>query len=616
MEPNTTNSNPAPAPAPAPTPAPTPVVAQPTPAAQPAPAEQPVIAQKPKAEGGAKPKSKGKVGLIIGIIVGVLVIVGVVLLIMGLTGGGLFTKHPIYEADAFWLKDKDSKYILFSKSGERLSEEKFDDVEDFHNGMSLVEKDGKTGVINDKGKMTIEFGQYESSIYEVGAGLYGVSVDAGKDGLVYQLINGEGRVITEAKSAFLSNAFIGDSDVPFVAVKDEDNYYDIYNTYGQRVMTIQSSSEPVFEVVNEYNSDPDDYKYYASISYDKGFAVYDANNLKELAKIEEGISTRYEVRRAIDDKHFYAIEYYDDYRNNDERVKLYVVDGKLVDIHAKCDDEHIDFDDGMVICEVEGDNDGDYPFADDGSLMKYPNGDRIGNERANYVDLKHYIVENENDDAVAIYADGNVVKSYNDVYSTRIINGEDDEYYYYVRTRKGENYTTIVLKTDGTEIFKQTADYYFTINTISGDRIIAYDYGCTYSSCKNKRESGDYLFDTEGKKIYGPVYNLDYVNENYFMYQTGSRYYDEDIKYGLLDRDGKEVLSNAEYVDYDSTDSGVIAARKETDNGYVYVVLDKDFNVITEFAYRDADFYNDYCVIKKDDSRIYYNLDMKEIYKD
>lgn len=605
MDQNTANSNPAPAPAP------TPVVAQP------APAETPVIAQAPKTE---KPKGKSKVGLIIGLIVAVLAVVGIVILIINLVGGGIgFVKNPIYETNAYFIHDKDDKYILFNKDGERISEEKFDDVDDFYNGMALVKKDGKYGVIKDNGSMSIDFDEYEDGIYSIGAGIYSVSTDIGEDGVVRQAINGQGKVIAEAESAFLSSAFIGSYNVPFIGVIGEDNHYDVYSAYGQRVLSIESRTEPVFSLIRQLNTEEEDYKLYASISYDKGFVVYDANKLTELVRLEEGIDATYKIRMASDEKHFYAIEANDD-KDSDELKKIYIVDGKLIDLKAKCDLSKVNADsDGMVTCTKEGDDRGDYPFADDGSLMKYPSDYRLGRERAYYADLNHYIVYNDDDEAVAIYADGKVVKSYNEVYTTRIIDGVDNEHFYYIRTNKDDdNYTTIVAKTDGTEIFRFSGKYYYTINQVSKDRVIAYDSGCHYSYCGEQRESGYYLFDMEGKKLYGPVYSVYRLGDDYYKYQTASRYSsDEDPEYGIIDKDGKKVFSKEDYYDFSISDQGVIAARKQTDDGSIYVVLDKEFQPILEFTYDDVKFYDDYFVYTKEDgSREYYDINIKKIYSE
>ena len=537
------------------------------------------------------------------------------ILIISLLGGGVFGGKPIYENDAFFLKTKDDKYILFSKDGERLSEDTFEEASAIINGAALVKKDGKTGIIKDNGKMSVEFGQYESTIFEVGAGLYAVSGEINDEGMGYILLNGSGKEITTTSAPFLTSAFIGDDEIPYVIVPGEEHTYDLYNAYGKHVMDFESATAPHLSIGQRYKGE--DEEMFVVLSYDKGLAIYDGNKLEEIFKTEEGISGLYTVERVFDKDHIYMTEYSEDYKRSNERKSLYYVNKTLLNPESICGSKEISVSSYVLLCEKD---DYDYPITDDGKLREYPTSYKDG-KRANYADVNHYFVLNNDSDELAVYSGGEVVKAYTDVYDESIIRDEDENIYYVVRTgSSSKERKTSVIKADGTEIFTNSLG--FSVRGISKDgTILAYDYGCTYN-CPNdeKREDGYYLYDKDGKRVYDRTYRITSIGQNYFVAQSGNTYYDENVKYSLIDSQGKELISGTEYTDFAIEDHGLLLARKpdgDSSYKYKYVLLNKEFKPVVEFEYSGVSLTDDYLRIKDGDKYRYFLLkESKEFFSE
>ena len=667
MNPNQPNINPTPNPVPTPDPAPVspnpaPVAPQPVAAPDPAPVAaapepQPVVAQGDTATAPAsdatpapQPKAKGgkkRIGLIIGIIVGVLAVVGIIILIINLVGGG-FASGPIFESKAYFIQNKDKKYILINADGQRASEEVFDEAGDIVDGMALVKKDGKTGVIKENGQMSINFDEYENEIMTIGAGIYGVSVDTG-DGAGYQLITGSNRKIAESDKPFVSTAFINDGDIPYVLVPQEDNAYDLYDARGKRVMSFESEKTPVLSSATK--SHGEDYEQFALLSYSKGLVLYDANNLKEVysAKEEDAPSDVYTIGRVFDTNRVYLYQsVLDDDASlfDDDRKALYIVGDKLVDLNSACSDGSSTSGD-LVVCDPD-DEGRRYPIGNDGNKMKYPYNSSLDNERATYIDATHFAVNNSKDKAVAIYVDGEVKKTYSKVSSISTMSDvKSRNSYYIIRLYDDREYKTIVVKADGTEVFAK--DDYYTVSRINtnGQMIISN----SYSDNAKKDEKGYFLYGTDGSKLYGPVYSLSIINDDYYSATTGyvstSTYYLnrtadplKDVKGMIIDTTGKEVLNDTKYVAYSGqehvyTGMSIKITEKKTDDDdddelnysysygtkdveIKYAIFDKDFNKIADdLEEDDVDTTNKkYFCIHKGDSYKYYNMDGKEIYSE
>lgn len=681
MDPNQPNINPTPNPAPTPDPAPVspnpapaapqPVAApEPTPAIatpEPAPAmtapepatatsePQPVTAQdstattasgesstpQPKAKGGKK-----RIGLIIGIVVGILAIVGVVILIANLLGGG-FASGPIFESKAFFIQNKDKKYILINADGQRASDDVFDEVGDIVDGMAWVKKDGKTGIIKENGQMSINFDEYENEIMVIGAGIYGVSVDI-DEGAGYILVTGSNRKIAESDKPFVSSAFINDDDIPYVLVPQEEKEYDLYDARGRHVMSFESDKTPVLSSATKEHGEA--YEQVALLSYSNGFVLYDMNNLKEIYVAKDNApSDLYTIGHVFDFNRIYFYQSILDEETtlfDDDRKAMYLVGDKLVDVSSVCS-KGASTSGELVICNAD-DKGKRFPIDNDGSLMKYPYNSNLDDERATYIDTTHFAVYNSKDKAAAIYVDGEVKKTYSKVSSiSSMSDNKGREHYYVIRTYEDRKYKTFVVKADSTEAF--SGDDYYTVSRINsnGQMII----GNSYSDDVDDDEKGYFLYGADGSKIYGPVYSISILNDDHYSVSTGyvstSTYYlsrtkdpFKDVKGMIIDATGKEVLNDTKYIAYSGQKNVYLGMtvkigentdddddEDEEKNSYSYgtydveikyAFFDKDFNKIAEDIEEDDvnTSHDKYFIIHKGDSYKYYNMDGKEIYSE
>ena len=173
----------------------------------------------------------------------------------------------------------------------------------------------------------------------------------------------------------------------------------------------------------------------------------------------------------------------------------------------------------------------------------------------------------------------------------------------------------------------------------------------SYSDNAKKDEKGYFLYGTDGSKLYGPVYSLSIINDDYYSATTGyvstSTYYLnrtadplKDVKGMIIDTTGKEVLNDTKYVAYSGqehvyTGMSIKITEKKTDDDdddelnysysygtkdveIKYAIFDKDFNKIADdLEEDDVDTTNKkYFCIHKGDSYKYYNMDGKEIYSE
>ena len=390
--------------------------------------------------------------------------------------------------------------------------------------------------------------------------------------------------------------------------------FDLYNAYGKRVMSFESASEPHLSADKKYEGEDDEV--FVLLSYDKGLAIFDGNKLEEIYKTEENVNARYSIYRAFDKDHIFMTEYTDDYKSRDERTSLYYVNKTLLNTESICGSKDVDVSSYMVTCDKD---DYEYPITDEGKLRDYPTSRKDG-KRASYADVNHYFVLNSDSDELAVYSGNDVVKTYSDVYDETILRDEDENIYFFIRTGStNKERKSFLIKDDGTEVF--TNNFGYSVRAISKDgTILAYDYGCSYNCPDDeKREEGYYIYDKDGKKIYDRTYRISHLGQNYFLAQSGSPYYDDNVKYTLLDSQGKELKSGTEYSEYAVEKHGLIFARKlEEGNRYTYkyVFLDKDLKPVIEFGSSDVDMKDEYFRIKDGEKYRYFNMSGKEFYSE
>ena len=194
---------------------------QPTPV-QEQPIQQP-ISNKPK-------KSFNKLLIIIPIIV--IVVVGLIFVLTGKggsssNGGGSISGN----AFAFYV---DGKYVLYSNGGKKITNTVFDSASEFKGGASIVEKDGENGLINENGKMIVDFG--ESSYIRNYGDFYKVYLSGGKE----KLLDGSGKVLYEMNSVDVEQVSYGSNAY---VLKDYSNQkLIILNKSGKEILTLPYGS--------------------------------------------------------------------------------------------------------------------------------------------------------------------------------------------------------------------------------------------------------------------------------------------------------------------------------------------------------------------------------------
>ena len=111
----------------------------------------------------------------------------------------------IKSVTTFFLSNEESKYALFNEDGERLTDFVYTSPSSFVNGTAEVSQDDKIGIINSNGKMTVDFGKYESITSK--NGVYEVRDKNSKS----YLINGDGKVLYNLEDASLHTYTDSDS---------------------------------------------------------------------------------------------------------------------------------------------------------------------------------------------------------------------------------------------------------------------------------------------------------------------------------------------------------------------------------------------------------------------
>ena len=168
----------------------------------------------PVSEEPAAKKSKGsKSPLALAVaIIGGLALAGWLAVLYLLNENGfihLKEEVDIFATDAFFLSDENDEYALFNEAGDKLSLFIFKKTSDFVDNTALVSDDSgeKYGIIDNKGKMLVDFGKYKE-IERVG-GLYRADD---------HLITGHDKVILELKDG---NKVI-DNNNSLVVVQDNN----------------------------------------------------------------------------------------------------------------------------------------------------------------------------------------------------------------------------------------------------------------------------------------------------------------------------------------------------------------------------------------------------------
>lgn len=442
-------------------------------------------ADKPMASSsaGKATTKKTKTGLIWGLIIAaVAVIIGVVVAVLCLnkTDGADPTANISY-SKSFFIYD-DGKYTLWNADGQRITEDEYQSQSSFIGGYALVKRDDQYGIINENGRMSVDYGKY-GSISSKG-GLY-----LAEDGNTKEqfLITGSGKVLAKGEKLDIETASLSGGFAAVVA----DGKMRVYNYAG----TLVAETDEIDGEEPAMNSSRD----YGIAHYGDQNWVFDARNGQVVATFN---GPRYSFDTISEDRTMILLEDYDD----SNKYKL-IANGKIYDL-----DETKNY--GLTdLNQVLG-----YDNYDELALLN--NDYKVARRVNTYLQLKDTdnFAEQKNDGGVEIYYNGQKVKEfgedaeivvsgllYNDLYAIR--DGEKVKFY----------------NLDGSVAFDKEFEDVYVLSDKNHHAVVA------------ENEGEYYLMDAKGNRI------SEAVAKSIVPYDNGYKAKNSDGKYAILDKNGKPV---------------------------------------------------------------------------
>ncbi len=512
---------------------------------QPEKTEEPVAApaaKESKTDKKGRERARSGRNRLIAIIAGAAVAVAAVIALIIIIHSAANGEIAIYDANAFFVSSKDggeTKYALYKKNGEKITDFIYSQVGAFVNGYAYVRNlDGKKGIVDDSGKMTVDFDEYEDIMPRIG--IYEVSKD-NKEKLI--LGNGD-----ELASEYRSYDY--SSNAPYVAVKYEGDKYELYNALGKKLAEFESSENPVFS--------DDDPKTASALSYKGGLIVLSNKNFRPVTT--HGTDTIYDIDEATEDGK--VITFAEHGKHYDKDAKRAIFNEKVAEFGDKCSDLDL-FESSSksgrmyVTCEVDGDDklirknevtdlsvksygDG-YVVYDEDHYAYYDSNDKkvdfyVNGEKKNTISsdyrispsFKGFVVSNYKAKTVTLYdIEGNEVYKLSDTSSSSELNGIDNNDHIVVKDGKQESTKrAFIINKDGKEI--------------SGHYNSVTPHGEYYTA---RGEDTADLLNKDGEVIISGEYSefSFYDDDKIVLGKKGSY---EDRSYDLIDVSDKKVITN------------------------------------------------------------------------
>lgn len=265
--------------------------------------------------------------IIIGVILSLLLLLSLFLMITN-RKKEIESTTDIVTNTTFFLPNDDHKYAIFDDNGNKITDFIYTDYYNFNNGGSIVYQDDKVGIVNESGKMTIDFGRYKD--IESSAGLYKVH-DSDYN---YYLVDSHGNILYDLK----------DKDI--TTFKDINNYsilkdknkkqYDILNNKGFSIISFKmnSDNEPT---ANDYNE-------YISIFYDKKNYILNVDTSKKIISFES--EKQYCVNDIEKSKNIIILK---SCSSEEDATYQAIKDGKIYNLENICQKVYVS--EKNVICE-------------------------------------------------------------------------------------------------------------------------------------------------------------------------------------------------------------------------------------------------------------------------
>ena len=487
----------------------------------------------------------------------VLAIIGAVIAVICLNrpSGSDVTEQLEY-ANAFFINDN-GNYTLWSAEGKRLTNDEYSHQSRFVGGFAYVSKDDQDGIIRENGTMSVDFGKYGDIMNE--GGLY-----VARDGNTKEefLITGDGKVLEHGTDLETDST---NSTAGFALVKAGEKYR-VYSYNGSLIAEMNyddSIEDPAL-----YDSDD-----FGSIYYNNKNTVFDVRSGKILAEFE---GDKYRLDSISEDRKLIILEG----KIGEKDYKL-IVDGKIYDL----------------------DETKYYGIADLDTVIGYDNYDKLALLDENYKvaewvstylelkDYKNYAVENEDEETVEIYKNGEKIATFADEASIASSGVLHDDYY---AIKNGG--TAKFYNLDGTPALGKEFKYIRSLFDENHHAVVA------------DEEDENYLIDTRGERI------GDYTFKGFASTKNGYRFKNKDGEYAIANKDGK-LVTEFKYTDvdyYDDAEPHNIWAGRNSYNDYDIIDVEKGV-VLYENAKID-DIAAHYFAVKTDNGVEYYTFDGKLFY--
>ena len=520
---------------------------------------------------------KGK-GLIIGIIVGALVVVGIIVAAIILISGAT-ANVEILEEKAFFLPDGDpentsSKYALFSEKGDRLTEFEYATASVMVGGYSAVStSDHEEGIINAKGKTTVDFGKYDAIISY--GGLYAGANDGSR-----VLMTATGKKISDLEEA---DKVVAVSASYFSIVRHSEGKNEIYDIKGNKIMDFDTTED----IETSFLADT------VMISYKGGLIVLNNKELKLVGKYDS--DKKYHASTISDSGNSVILVV----GGEDNNLSGYALfrDGKITDYGEKCRRIYFGelYKDGKSVA-------GDQAYCTDpeyNTRLILSNGevdtrDPIANHA--FSDTEYINVDKANS-KVSFYKDGKAVKTISGKYLSATTHGD----YVSIRDYSSNTAKATLYDKNGNEIFSKD-----NVSSIDGldmnENAVLYEY--------SNGNSVEYLVNKSGEKISKDYYYISAMRNGYYRAVVGTS---NKGKAALLDKNGKELVPADKYTRYEfSEENGVLFGVASEES---YDLLDSEYKVAAELSGDYILNIDPYIVVKRGDSRQYYSLSGKKIHE-
>lgn len=506
--------------------------------------------------------SNNKSKKIILIIILLIAVLGVVIFII-FKSSKTNESSVTYDSKAFFLKNSENKYALFDENGNKLTDFIFTYVSSFVNGKAVVEKNDEYGIINDSGKMTVDFSKY-SHITDI-RGMF----EATNEDYHHYLIDGNGKVLFDMEDiSFLSSS-------EYLIFEDEKGKnYKLLNDNGKVIDTFpfnKSDDEPSIKKDSDY----------VAIFYDNKNYIYNLNTGKKIISFNS--DSRYCIEDIDEDNKIISLNLC-----NAKSPKV-VIDGKLKDFSDKCG---FVYNVGGLYC-----GNGYTRYLIDSNLNVGNIDVGIDSKGVSYVDNNgNYAIEKSGSStSVDFYNNGSIVKN---VECRRLKETGRVKDYYVLASSCGYKYDYEYYNVNGERMFDKTFK--------KADKFDS--HGLAQVS-----DDGDnyYLIDKTGKRIsddYSDIAlyfdNGDY--EDYYIVEKNKLM-------GIIDVNGK-VIVDCIYSDIDRKSmNNKYAILKTTDSKYILYDITNRKEIMKSDIYPNLSY--QYFSTNEDGVNQYYTYNGKLIYE-